>query len=119
MAGQRGREGDILQYVWLGMGGVGTCDTTKNLTIFFLPFFYSLFLKKKKKIYKKVGRGITPTTVAVLESLVAKRVVSFSLESGYKKLVIKGDSELMIGALRCGGWKNSHVVISSMIFYSL
>ena len=55
-----------------------------------------------------MGWGITPTTVEVLESLVAKRVVSFSLESGYKKLVIKGDSELMIGALRCGGWKNSH-----------
>ena len=55
-----------------------------------------------------MGRGITPTTVEVLESLVAKRVVSFSLELGYKKLVIKGDFELMIGALRCGGWKNSH-----------
>ena len=79
----------------------------KNLTLFFLPFFSSLFFLKKK-IYKKVGRGITPTTVEVLESLVAKRVVSFSLESGYKKLVIKGDSELVIGALRCGGRKNSH-----------
>ena len=47
MDGQRGREGDILQDVWLGMGGVGTCGTKKNLTLFFLPFFSSLFLKKK------------------------------------------------------------------------
>ena len=50
MAGQRGREGDILQDVWLGMGGVGTCDTKKNLTLFFLPFFSSFFFFKKKFI---------------------------------------------------------------------
>ena len=44
MAGQRGREGDILQDVWLGMGGVGTCDTKKNLTLFllFILFFFTL-----------------------------------------------------------------------------
>ena len=85
-----------MQDVWLGMGGVGTCDTKKKSDPFLSSFLFFPFFKKKKKIYKKVGRGITPTTVEVLESLVVKRVVSFSLESGYKKLVIKGDSELMI-----------------------
>ena len=40
MAGQRGREGDILQDVWLGMGGVGMCDIKKNLTHFLLNFFF-------------------------------------------------------------------------------
>ena len=44
MASQRGREGDILQDVWLGMGGVGTCDTKKILTLFllFILFFFTL-----------------------------------------------------------------------------
>ena len=103
--------------MWLGMGGVGTCDTKKNLTIFFLPFFYSLFFFFFKFIKRWAGALHQPQWKS-WKVLLPSELLAFSLESGYQKLVIKGDSELMIGALRCGGWKNSHIghLINDILF---
>lgn len=49
-----------------------------------------------------------PTTVDVWEILAAKRAMNFSLEWGFIKSVIEGDSESVIGALKRGGWSSSH-----------
>nr|POF18410.1 hypothetical protein CFP56_49368 [Quercus suber] len=48
-----------------------------------------------------------PPTTEILELLAAKRVVQFSLETGFNKFVIEGDSESMIRSLRHGGYENS------------
>ena len=43
----------------------------------------------------------------ILELLAAKRAVQFSLETGFNKSVIEGDSESVIRSLRHGGYENS------------
>ena len=48
-----------------------------------------------------------PPIVEILELLVAKRAVLFSLETGTMKSVIEGDAETVIRALQCGGWERA------------
>ena len=48
-----------------------------------------------------------PPSTKILELLAAKRAVRFSLETGFNKSVIEGDSESMIRSLRHGGYENS------------
>ena len=48
-----------------------------------------------------------PPSAEILELLVAKKAVRFSLETGFNKSVFEGDSELVIKSLRHGGYENS------------
>ena len=48
----------------------------------------------------------TPS-IEILELLAAKRAMWFSLETGFNKSVIEGDSESVIRSLRQGGYENS------------
>ena len=48
-----------------------------------------------------------PPSAEILELLATKRAVRFSLETGFNKSVIEGDSELVIRSLRQGGYENS------------
>lgn len=41
----------------------------------------------------------------ILELLVAKQTMYFSLETGITKSVFEGDVESVIKALQCGGWE--------------
>ena len=47
-----------------------------------------------------------PPTVDILELLVAKQAMWLSLEMGFNKFVIEGDSESVIWSLRFGGLEN-------------
>nr|POF18413.1 hypothetical protein CFP56_49371 [Quercus suber] len=55
-------------------------------------------------LFEKIQK---PPTAKILELLVAKRDVRFSLETGFNKSVIEEDSESMIRSLRHGGYENS------------
>lgn len=48
-----------------------------------------------------------PPIVKILELLVAKLVVNFTLEIGFNKSVIEGDSKSVIHSLRHGCMENS------------
>lgn len=48
-----------------------------------------------------------PPTVDILELLVAKRAMIFSLETGITKAAFEGDVETVIKALQHGGWERA------------
>ena len=48
-----------------------------------------------------------PPNAEILELLVAKRAVLFSLETVTLKSMIEGDAESVIRALQCGGWERA------------
>ena len=48
-----------------------------------------------------------PSSTKILELLATKRAVRFSLETGFNKSVLEGDSESVIRSLRHGGYENS------------
>lgn len=60
-----------------------------------------------------------PPIVKILELLVAKRAVNFTLETGFNKSVIKGDSKFVINSLRHGCMENSKGGLSLKTFQLL
>ena len=48
-----------------------------------------------------------PHSAKILELLAAKRAMRFSLETGFNKSIIEGDSKSVIRSLRHGGYENS------------
>ena len=55
-------------------------------------------------LFEKIQK---PPSAEILELLVTKRAVRFSLEMSFNKSVFEGDSELVIKSLRHGGYENS------------
>ena len=55
-------------------------------------------------LFEKIQK---PPSTEILELLATKRAVRFSLETGFNKSVIEGDSESVIRSLRHGGYENS------------
>ena len=56
----------------------------------------------KAALSKKIKK---PPTVDVLELLVAKRAVTFSLETGTTQVVFERDAATMIKAIQLSGWE--------------
>ena len=52
---------------------------------------------------------IYPGSVVVLESLAARRAVSFAMELGLSSSIIEGDSEVVFKALRNSDWHHSSI----------
>ena len=48
-----------------------------------------------------------PPSAEILELLVAKKAMRFSLKTGFNKSIFEGDSELVIKSLRHVGYENS------------
>ena len=56
----------------------------------------------KAALSKKIKK---PPTMDVLELLVAKRAMTFSLETETSRVVLEGDSASVIKAIQLGGWE--------------